>query len=204
MAASTRRPVIEGVRRACSPRSRPRRNRTALLTAMDDRERLIALIYEGVIDGEAWQELLALLGYRLNAAGTGLGLQDMTTHEFRAVAEAGIDRGLHETYRRLAPENRIGQAIGRAGRPMADWMVVPKSELGASPLYSEWFAPQAFMASWPRRSWPATACRVSSPPSAARTAAISRRRTWISWPALRPISAASWGYASSERGLSPS
>jgi len=73
---------------------------------MDDRERLIALIYEGVIDGEVWQELLALLGYRLNAAGTGLGLQDMATHEFRAVAEAGIDRGLHETYRRLAPENR--------------------------------------------------------------------------------------------------
>jgi PAS domain-containing protein len=111
---------------------------------MDDRERLVGLIYEGVTNEEVWQELLALLGDRLNAAGTGLGLQDMATHEFRAVAEAGIDRGLHETYRRLAPENRIWQAIGRAGRPMADWMVMPKSELVDSPLYTEWFAPQGF------------------------------------------------------------
>jgi GAF domain-containing protein len=129
---------------ACSLRSRPRRNRTALLTAIDDRERLIALIYEGVIDGEVWQELLALLGDRLNAAGTGLGLQDIETHEIRAVAEAGIDRGLHVTYCGLAPENRIAQAIGGAGRPMADWMVMPKSELVASPLHSEWFARQGF------------------------------------------------------------
>jgi DNA-binding CsgD family transcriptional regulator/PAS domain-containing protein len=111
---------------------------------MDDRERLVGLIYEGVTNEEVWQELLALLGDRLNAAGTGLGLQDMATHEFRAVAEAGIDIGLHETYRRVAPENRIWQAIGRAGRRMADWMVMPKSELVDSPLYSEWFAPQGF------------------------------------------------------------
>jgi hypothetical protein len=111
---------------------------------MDDRERLIGLIYEGVTNEEVWNELLALLADRLNAAGAGLGLQNMATHEFRAVAEAGIDLGLHETYRRLAPENRIWQAIGRAGRPMADWMVMPKSELVDSPLYSEWFAPQSF------------------------------------------------------------
>jgi PAS domain-containing protein len=111
---------------------------------MDDRERLVGLIYEGVTNDEVWQELLALLGDRLNAAGTGLGLQDMATHAFRAVADTGIDRGLHETYVRLAPENRIWQAIGRAGRPMADWMVMPKSELVGSPLYAEWFAPQGF------------------------------------------------------------
>ena len=111
---------------------------------MDDRERLIALIYEGVANEEVWQELLALLAERLNAAGAGLGLQDMATHEFRAVADDGIDRGLHDTYVRLAPGNRIWQAIGRAGRPMADWMVMPKSELVASPLYAEWFAPQGF------------------------------------------------------------
>jgi len=54
MAASTRRPIIEVCDGACSPRSRPRRNRTALLTAMDDRERLIALIPEDVTDGEVW------------------------------------------------------------------------------------------------------------------------------------------------------
>jgi PAS domain-containing protein len=111
---------------------------------MDDRERLIALIYEGVSDEEVWEELLTLLAERLNAAGTGLGLQDMATHTFRAVAEVGIDRGLHETYVRLAPENRIWQAIGRARQPMGDWMVMPKSELVGSPLYAEWFAPQGF------------------------------------------------------------
>lgn len=111
---------------------------------MDDRERLIGLIYGGVANEEVWQQLLARLVGGLNAAGTGLGLQDMATHEFRAVADAGIDRGLHETYVRLAPENRIWQAIGRAGRPMADWMVMPKSELVGSPLYAEWFAPQGF------------------------------------------------------------
>jgi PAS domain-containing protein len=111
---------------------------------MDDRDRPIALIYEGVSDEEAWEELLTLLAERLNAAGTGLGLQDMATHAFRAVAEVGIDRGLHETYVRLAPENRIWQAIGRARRPMGDWMVMPKPELVGSPLYAEWFAPQGF------------------------------------------------------------
>jgi hypothetical protein len=126
---------------------------------MDDSERLVGLSYEGVTNEEVWQEFLAVLGDRLNAVGTGLGRQDMATHEFRVVAEAGIDRGLHETYRRLAPKNRIWQAIGRAGRPIADWMVMPKSELVDSPLYTEWFAPQGFhgvgrSASWLRKLKP--------------------------------------------------
>src|SRR6516165_214435 len=81
----------------------PRRRRAGPCAAMDDRERLFGLIYEGVTNEEVWQELLTLLGDRLNAVGTGLGLQDMATHEFRAVADAGIDRGLNATYRRLAP-----------------------------------------------------------------------------------------------------
>jgi hypothetical protein len=110
---------------------------------MGDLEHLIALIYEGVTNEEVWNEFLALLAERLNAAGAGLGLQDMATHEFRAVGDAG-DRGLHDTYVRLALENRIWQAIGRARRPMGDWMVMPKSELVGSPLYAEWFAPQGF------------------------------------------------------------
>jgi DNA-binding CsgD family transcriptional regulator len=111
---------------------------------MDDRERLIGLIYEGVTNEEVWRELLATLADRVNAAGAGLGLQDMATHAFRAIADAGIDPSLHDTYARLAPENRIWQAIARAGRPMADWMVMLKSELVHSPLYEEWFAPQGF------------------------------------------------------------
>lgn len=68
----------------------------------------------------------------------------MATHSFWAVAAAGIDPGLNDTYARLAPDNKIWQEIARTGRPMADWMVMPKSTLVGSPLYSEWFAPQAF------------------------------------------------------------
>jgi DNA-binding CsgD family transcriptional regulator len=111
---------------------------------MDDRESLIHAIYEGVTDPHAWQDLLATLAERLGAAGAGLGVQDMATHSFWAVAEAGIDPGLHETYARLAPENKIWQQIGRTGRPMTDWMVMAKSELHRSALYAEWFAPQGF------------------------------------------------------------
>ena len=62
----------------------PRRRRAERCSAMDDRERLIGLIYEGVTNEEVWQELLTLLGDRVNAAAAGLGLQDMATHEFRA------------------------------------------------------------------------------------------------------------------------
>ena len=71
--------------------------RTARLPAMDERERLIELIYEGVANEEFWQELLAVLADWLNTAGVGLGLQDMVMHAFSAVADEGIDRGLRKT-----------------------------------------------------------------------------------------------------------
>ena len=87
---------------------------------MDDRERLVGLIYEGVTNEEVWQELLALLGDRLNAAGTGLGLQDMATHEFRAVAEDGIDRGLT---RPTAAWHRKTGSGRRSAAPAARWPI---------------------------------------------------------------------------------
>jgi len=55
-------------------------------------ERLLGLIYEGVTNEEAWSGLLARLGDRIGAAGTGPGVQDMATQAFWAIAESGSTR----------------------------------------------------------------------------------------------------------------
>jgi len=111
---------------------------------MPDRERLIQLIYDGVLDDAAWTAALAMVADTVRSAGAGLGVQDMTTHEFWAVAQSGIDVSLQGTYERLAPENRIWQAISRARRPLSDQMVMPKSEFLRSALHAEYFVPQGF------------------------------------------------------------
>jgi DNA-binding CsgD family transcriptional regulator/GAF domain-containing protein len=111
---------------------------------MSDRERLIQLIYDGVTDDAAWTAALAMIADAVRAAGAGLGVQDMATHEFGAVAQSGIEPAMHATYERLAPENRIWQAISRAGRPMADQMVTPKPGFLRSALHAEDFVPQGF------------------------------------------------------------
>ena len=80
----------------------------------------------------------------LRSTGAGLGVQNMVTHEVWAVAQSGIDPDLHGTYERLAPGNRIWQAISRAGRPLADQMVMPKPEFLRSALHAEYFVPQGF------------------------------------------------------------
>jgi hypothetical protein len=108
---------------------------------MSERERLVQLIYEGVTDEAAWTTALQMIADAVRSAGAGLGVQNMITHEFWAVAQCGIDPSLHETYERLAPANRIWQAISRAGRPMADQMVMPKSEFLRSALSAEYFVP---------------------------------------------------------------
>jgi PAS domain-containing protein len=72
---------------------------------MDDRQRLIELLCEGVTNEEVWNELLAWLVDGL-ASGAGLGLQDMAIYAFWAVAAAGIYRGLHDT---CAPH--LGRAV---------------------------------------------------------------------------------------------
>jgi DNA-binding CsgD family transcriptional regulator len=106
---------------------------------MAAQEAVLELIYDGITDDSAWTAALAMIASAAGASGAGLGVQDMKTHEFWSVAPA-----LHQTYQRLAPENRIWQAIGRSRKPMADHMVVSKPELVRSALYSEWFAPQDF------------------------------------------------------------
>ena len=105
---------------------------------------LIQLIYEGVTDDAAWTAALAMIAKTVRSAGAGLGVQNMATHEFWAVAQSGVDPALHGTYERLAPENLIWQAISRAGQPMADQMVMPKQQFLCTALHAEYFVPQGF------------------------------------------------------------
>ena len=80
----------------------------------------------------------------MRAAGVGLGIQDMKTHEFRSLGYFGIDGSLNPTYRRLAPGNRIWQEIAARKQALTDQMVVRKPELMRTELYADWFAPQRF------------------------------------------------------------
>jgi PAS domain-containing protein len=76
---------------------------------MDDRQRLIELLCEGVRNEEVWSDLLAWLVDGLaTGAGLGPGLQDMATLAFWAVAAAGIYRGLHDN---CVPH--LGRAVWR-------------------------------------------------------------------------------------------
>jgi DNA-binding CsgD family transcriptional regulator len=110
----------------------------------DQRDRIIGLIYEGVDDSAAWNVALSEVARLANAAGVGLGAQDMRTHAFRDLGAHGVDPSLHETYRRLAPDNRVWQAIGRQRRPMTDRMAMPRAEFERSELFADWFVPQSF------------------------------------------------------------
>jgi len=58
---------------------------------MPDRERLIQLIYDGVLDDAAWTAAPAMVADTVRSAGAGPGVQDTTTHEFSAVAQSGAE-----------------------------------------------------------------------------------------------------------------
>jgi hypothetical protein len=111
---------------------------------IDDYDALIGLIYDGVMDDAPWSQALAQVADRIGAAGAGLGMQDMQTHEFRSLGAAGISAELNPTYRRLAPDNRIWREIGRRREPLTDRMVMPKDALVRTELYAHWFRPQNF------------------------------------------------------------
>ncbi len=111
---------------------------------IDDYDRLIGLIYDGIMDDASWNPALARIADLVGAVGVGLGMQDMKTHEFRALGAFGIDPGLHQTYRRLAPDNRIWQEIGRRRQPLTDQMVMPKATFVRTELFADWFRPQDF------------------------------------------------------------
>jgi hypothetical protein len=89
---------------------------------MVDAEQLIRLIYDGVGDDAAWSDALAKVAELVRAAGVGLGIQDMKTHEFRSLGYFGIDGSLNPTYRRLAPSqpDLAGDRRPEAGAERSD------------------------------------------------------------------------------------
>jgi DNA-binding CsgD family transcriptional regulator/PAS domain-containing protein len=111
---------------------------------IDEYDRLICLIYDGVMDDAPWSLALAQVADFIGAVGVGLGMQDMQTHEFRSLGAAGISAELNPTYQRLAPDNRIWQEIARRREPLTDRMVMPKDALVRTELYADWFRPQDF------------------------------------------------------------
>ena len=111
---------------------------------IDEQDRLIGLIYDGIDDDAQWDMTLAKIASLANAAGVGLGMQDMRTHAFRNLGAHGIDPGLRHTYQRHAPGNRVWQEIGRRRAPLTDQMVMPKAEFTRTELFADWFRPQSF------------------------------------------------------------
>ena len=111
---------------------------------IDEYDRLIGLIYDGIMDDAAWNLALAQVAQLVGAVGVGLGMQDMRTDEFRNLGAFGIDPDLNQTYRRLAPDNTIWQEIGRTRRAKTDRMVMPKAAFVRTELFADWFTPQDF------------------------------------------------------------
>ena len=111
---------------------------------VDQDDRLIGLIYDGIVDDGPWNLALARVADALSAVGVGLGMQDLQTHAFRSLGAVGIDPDLNPAYQRLAPGNRIWQEIGRRRQPLTDQMVMPKAALVRTELYADWFRPQDF------------------------------------------------------------
>ncbi len=111
---------------------------------IDESDRLIGLIYEGIMDDFHWGAALERVAALIGAAGVGLGMQDMDSHQFRGLADRGIDFNLAHTYRRLASTNKIWIEIGRRRQPLTDRMVMPKADLLRTELYADWFRPQGF------------------------------------------------------------
>jgi len=104
---------------------------------IDDSDRLIGLIYDGVTDETSWHLALKRLAEVHSAAGIGLGMLDMRTHAFRNLGTFGIDPDMNKTYRRLAPEDAIWREVGRRRRPLKDTMLRPKAVfLGTE--YADW------------------------------------------------------------------
>ncbi len=111
---------------------------------VDESDRLIGLIYEGISDDVHWGAALERVAAFVGAVGVGLGMQDMESHQFRGLASRGIDLDLSDIYRRLAPTNKIWIEIGRRRQPLTDRMVMPKATFLRSELYADWFQPHRF------------------------------------------------------------
>ncbi len=106
---------------------------------IDESDRVIGLIYEGIADDVHWGAALGRVAALVGAAGVGLGVQDMASHQFRGLASHGIDLNLSPTYGRLASTNKIWIEIGRRRRPVTDRMVIRKADFLNTELYADWF-----------------------------------------------------------------
>ena len=111
---------------------------------IDESDRLIGLIYEGIADDFHWGAALERVAAFVGVVGVGLGMQDMESHQFRGLASRGIDLDLSHDYRRLASTNKIWIEIGRRRQPLTDRMVMPKADFLRSELYADWFRPHGF------------------------------------------------------------
>jgi DNA-binding CsgD family transcriptional regulator len=116
------------------------------MAMIDEADKLIGLIYEGIADDIHWGAALERVAAFVGAVGVGLGMQDMESHQFRGLASRGIDLDLSDSYRRLAPKNKIWIEIGRRRQPLTDRMVMPKATFLRSELYADWFKPHGFHA----------------------------------------------------------
>ena len=111
---------------------------------IDEADRLVGLIYEGIAADFHWGAVLEQVAGFVGAVGVGLGMQDMESHQFRGLASRGIDLDLSDRYQRLAPTNKIWIEIGRRHQPLTDRMVMPKAAFLRSELYADWFKPHGF------------------------------------------------------------
>lgn len=111
---------------------------------IDGSDRLIGLIYEGIVDDFHWGAALERVAALVGAVGVGLGMQDMESHRFRGLASRGIDLDLSQNYQRLASTNKIWIEIGRRRQPLTDRMVMPKADFLRTELYADWFRPHGF------------------------------------------------------------
>jgi DNA-binding CsgD family transcriptional regulator len=111
---------------------------------IDESDKLIGLIYEGIADDVHWGAALERVAACVGAVGVGLGMQDMESHQFRGLASHGIDLDLSDRYRRLASTNKVWIEIGRRRQALTDRMVMPKADFLRSELYADWFRPHGF------------------------------------------------------------
>ena len=111
---------------------------------IDEYDKLIGLIYDGIVDDTAWNVALAHLAVLIGAIGAALAMQDMRTLQFRDLAAFGIDQDLSRTYRRLARDSAIWQEIGSTRRPLTHQMVAPKAALVRTELFADGLTPQKF------------------------------------------------------------
>jgi DNA-binding CsgD family transcriptional regulator len=111
---------------------------------INESDRLIGLIYEGIVDDFHWGAALERVAAVVGAVGIGLGMQDMESHQFRGLASRGIDLDLSQNYQRLASTNKIWIEIGWRRQPLTDRMVMPRADFVRSELYADWFRPHGF------------------------------------------------------------